>query len=129
VAASLSHLFLHVTSLGRARAFYVDGLGLALLVGSGEDGSGYMRLGGGDGFTIGVEERPPAEVGALGIEIVVRVDDVDATYRRLQAAGVFFESAPADQEWGMRHAWLRDADGYRVSIYSPNTGTSGVGAG
>jgi catechol 2,3-dioxygenase-like lactoylglutathione lyase family enzyme len=120
VPASLSHLFLGVRSLRRTKAFYVDGLGLALLVGSGADGSGYMRLGGGDGFTIGVEERPSDEVGAAGIEIVVRVDDVDATYRQLQAVGVGFESAPADQEWGMRHAWLRDPDGYRISISSPN---------
>jgi catechol 2,3-dioxygenase-like lactoylglutathione lyase family enzyme len=122
VAAFLSHLFLHVSSLARTWAFYVDGLGLELLAGSGEDGSGYMRIGGGDGFTIGVEERPAYEIGATGVEIVVRVDDVDVTYNRLRAAGVRFEAPPADQEWGMRQAWLRDPDGYRVTISSPIAG-------
>lgn len=122
MASSFSHLFLHVTSLARTRAFYVDGLGLGLLAGSGEDGSGYMRLGGRDGFTVGVEERDASDVGAAGIEIVVRVDDVDSAHARLTAAGIAFAAAPADQEWGMRHAWLRDPDGYRLSICSPNTG-------
>ncbi len=118
--ASLSHLFVHVRSLAEMHAFYVASLGLVLL--DGGPGAGYMRIGGGDGFTIGMEERPEAEVGAIGIEVVVAVDDVDARYAALIAAGVPFDGPPTDQEWGARHAWLRDPSGYRLSIYSTNAG-------
>jgi catechol 2,3-dioxygenase-like lactoylglutathione lyase family enzyme len=112
--AVLSHLFVHVRDLERARRFYVDYLGLAVLADSG----GYLRLGGGDGFHMGLEERPAGSVGAVGIEIVVRVTDVDAMAARLRAAGIDI-TEPADQPWGARHAWLHDPDGYRLSIYSP----------
>jgi predicted enzyme related to lactoylglutathione lyase len=116
---ALSHLFVHVTSLERSKRFYVDALGLELLEGSAESGSGYMRVGGADGFSIGMEERPLSQVGSAGIEIVVRVDDVDATCRDLEEAGYKVGTPPADQDWGMRHAWLLDPNGYRISISSP----------
>ena len=121
---SLSHLFVHVTSLRASRRFYVERLGLELLDGTGEDGSGYMRLGGGGGFAVGMEERGPAEVGAPGVELVLEVADVDTEFDRLQQLGVAFEASPTDQAWGARHCWLRDPDGYRISLYS----TSGKGA-
>lgn len=112
----LAHLFVHVTSLEATRHFYVDYLGLELLL----EQDGYLRLGGSGGFHIGFEEREWADVGAPGIEIAIRVDDVDETYRRLRREGVDI-GPPDDQEWGARHAWLRDPDGYRLSIYSPTT--------
>jgi catechol 2,3-dioxygenase-like lactoylglutathione lyase family enzyme len=110
----LSHLFVHVADLERSRRFYVDLLGLELLI----DEPGYMRIGGHDGFHAGMEERSPSEIGALGIEIVIRVDDVDRSVEKLLKAGARVDALPADQEWGARHAWLRDPDGYRLSIYS-----------
>ncbi len=120
--AALSHLFVLVRSLPEAHAFYVGALGLEVLAG-GPD-AGYMRIGGGDGFTIGMEEGAAADVGATGIEIVVAVDDVDRRYAELSGTGIAFEAAPADQEWGMRHAWLRDPSGYRISLSSPNIDTT-----
>jgi catechol 2,3-dioxygenase-like lactoylglutathione lyase family enzyme len=113
VVTTLSHLFMHVSSLERSRRFYVDLLGLSVLL----EEPGYLRVGGADGFHIGLEERGPGQVGAAGIEIVIRVDDVDTTYARL-AEQVPFESGPADQPWGARHVWLHDPDGYRLSLYS-----------
>ncbi len=110
---ALSHLFVHVTNLERSRRFYVDQLGLSILMAE----EGYLRIGGAGGFHLGLEERGPDQVGAAGIEIVIRVDDVDVTYERLSGQ-VAFDVPPADQPWGARHAWLRDPDGYRLSIYS-----------
>jgi len=112
--AALSHLFVHVTSLSRTREFWVDHIGLEVLV----DEPDYVRVGGGDGFHMGIEERPMAEVGSVGIEVVVRVDDVDARVARLRGLGLQVEG-PDDTPWGARHAWLHDPDGYRVSIYTP----------
>ena len=112
--AGFSHCFLHVTDLERTRAFYVDRLGVEVLV----EGPGYLRLGGGGGFHIGVEQRAAPEVGAPGIELELQVPDVDALASTLRQAGVSV-TEPSDQEWGARHAWLHDPDGYRLSIWSP----------
>lgn len=109
-----SHLFLHVTDLDRTRAFYVDRLGVEVLM----EGGGYLRLGGRGGFHVGVEARPPSEVGAPGIELELQVPDVDALATELRATGVAV-TEPSDQPWGARHAWLHDPDGYRLSIWSP----------
>lgn len=114
---AFSHLFIHVTSLPAARRFYVDRLGLEVL----NDEPGYLRVGGGEGFHIGIEERPAAEVGAVGIEMVIRVGDVDVTASALRDAGIEITD-PADQPWGDRHAWTHDPDGYRISVYSTRGG-------
>jgi catechol 2,3-dioxygenase-like lactoylglutathione lyase family enzyme len=110
--ARLSHLFVHVTDLAATRRFYVELLGLEVLV----EGDGYLRVGNADGWHMGMEEATP--VGSDGMELAIAVHDVDATYRRLTEAGVVFDSPPAEMEWGARHAWLRDPSGYRLSIYS-----------
>ena len=115
---SYSHLFVHVGDLARTREFYVDRLGLEVLM----EHPGYLRVGGGGGFHIGFEEREPAHVGAVGIEIVVQVVDVDAACTALRVAGIVLESEPQNQEWGARHAWLRDPDGYRLSLSGPLRG-------
>ena len=110
--ARLSHLFVHVASLTETRQFYVDLLGLELLV----EEPGYLRIGNADGWHMGMEES--VRIGADGVELVIRVPNVDAAYARLTDAGVSFETPPIDTDWGVRHAWLRDPTGYRLSIYS-----------
>jgi catechol 2,3-dioxygenase-like lactoylglutathione lyase family enzyme len=110
----LSHLFMHVTDLQASRNFYVEWLGLEMLF----EEPGYLRVGGADGFHIGMEQDPD-RVGSEGTEIVVRVPNVDAACDRLIGLGVPLESSPQDMPWGARHAWLRDPSGYRLSIFSP----------
>jgi catechol 2,3-dioxygenase-like lactoylglutathione lyase family enzyme len=110
----LSHLFVVVSDLERARRFYVEDLGLDLMM----ETPGYLRVGGGGGFHLGIEEGEPADVGGSGIEIVIEVDDVDSRYEELTAKGIRFTGPPADQGWGARHAWFHDPDGYTLSIYS-----------
>jgi catechol 2,3-dioxygenase-like lactoylglutathione lyase family enzyme len=112
VATELTHLFMRTRDLSAAKHFWVEQLGLEVLA----DAGGYLRVGGGRGFHIGLEQGDPGPANAT--EVAVRVDDVDAVYQRLAQTGVQFESAPEDQEWGARHAWLRDHDGRRMSIYS-----------
>jgi catechol 2,3-dioxygenase-like lactoylglutathione lyase family enzyme len=111
-AARLSHLFVHVADLSASRHFYADLLGLDVLM----EEPGYLRIGNADGWHVGMEELEP--VGADGIELVVRVADVDHVFARLTDAGIAFETEPTDMSWGARHAWLRDPSGYRLSIYS-----------
>jgi catechol 2,3-dioxygenase-like lactoylglutathione lyase family enzyme len=109
----LSHLFMVVTDLERARRFYVDEVGLELLV----EEPGYLRLGLGS-IRIGMEQGPPEKVGAPGIELELHVDDVDLAYAELLARGVWFTAPPADMPWGNRHAFFTDPDGYAWSIWS-----------
>jgi catechol 2,3-dioxygenase-like lactoylglutathione lyase family enzyme len=110
----LTHLFLEVADLERARWFWTEAIGLELI----EDRGAYLRVGGGGGFSIGIEQAPGGRASAEGPEITVRVEDVDAVAERLQTFGVEIIEGPADQPWGARHAWLRDPDGRRMSIYS-----------
>ncbi len=114
---TLSHLFVPVLDLAESHRFYVELLGLEVLMGGPDQG--YLRIGGGDGFHMGLEAHPEAVGPTAGLEIVIRVPDVDAMVARLEGAGVPLDGPAEDQPWGARHAWLRDPSGYRVSIYSP----------
>lgn len=122
--SSLSHLFFHVRDLTAARAFYVGLLELEVLV---EEG-GYLRVGGGDGFHIGLEQwpddqmppgDPPSGPRDPDLEIVVRVDDVERTCKRLRLAGLPIVLGPMETPWGTLHAWTRDPEGRSVSVQQP----------
>ncbi|WP_084398469.1 VOC family protein [Henriciella aquimarina] len=49
--------------------------------------------------------------------VYFEVDDLDADYARLTEAGVTFLSAPQDQRWAWKEAWLRDPAGNRICLY------------
>ncbi|GAA4165226.1 VOC family protein [Gryllotalpicola daejeonensis] len=49
------------------------------------------------------------------------VDDVDAEYQRLSAAGVEIVTEPAVMPWGNRVFFLRDPDGNLVGLFKPET--------
>jgi hydroxymethylpyrimidine/phosphomethylpyrimidine kinase len=44
-------------------------------------------------------------------------DDLDSWVEGLRAAGIAFETEPADQSWGWREAHLRDPAGNRLCLY------------
>jgi catechol 2,3-dioxygenase-like lactoylglutathione lyase family enzyme len=108
----LTHLFMEVGDLARARWFWVDAIGLELL----DDRGGYIAVGGNNGFALGLEQT--ATPVSAGPELTLRVEDVDAAVERLRLAGVPVVQEPADMPWGSRHAWIADPDGRRMSIYS-----------
>lgn len=56
---------------------------------------------------------------ARGVNLHLRVEDVDAAYARLRERGLRFEHGPEDQPWGLRTASLRDPAGLRVELYAP----------
>lgn len=126
--SALSHLFIRTRDLARSTEFWLA-LGLDMLVSDG----GYIRIGGGGGFHFGLEglrdgaealaQRPPGEPPLAQrspsepeMEVVVRVDDVDATCTRLRAAGFTIVRGPTQTEWGTYHAWTTDPDGRSVSF-------------
>lgn len=70
------------------------------------------------GFITAGEEHPiPVTGGAMmGIE----VDDVDAVYAELKAAGVELAGPPEDMPWGERMIRVCDPNGIGVAIGTPN---------
>lgn len=51
--------------------------------------------------------------------IVFHVDDVDALYERVRAAGYTPETAPEDAPWGERFFHIRDPSGHELSFARP----------
>lgn len=50
-------------------------------------------------------------------QLYFEVHDVSLTVENLKAAGIAFETEPADQRWLWREAWLRDPAGNALCIY------------
>jgi catechol 2,3-dioxygenase-like lactoylglutathione lyase family enzyme len=103
-----------VDDLEASRRFYVEVLGLEVLM----EHPGYVRIGGGDGFHIGMEEGAQAMIGAAGIEISLWVEDCDAAFAAATGEGATTVSSPVDSDWGTRYAALLDPSGYRISLQS-----------
>src|SRR5690625_3920748 len=86
----VAQIHLSITDLDRSLAFYRDTLGIPLLFAVPSQSmaflqSGQVRL------YLGVPERPEFTTRA---GVYFQVDDIDAEYERLGAAGVTFQGAP-----------------------------------
>ena len=110
MSGRLSHLFMLTTELDASRRLFVELLGLELL----RDEGDYLRVGGGGGFHLGIEEGLASPNS--GLEIVIAVDDIDQAYLALERGGIAVEAPPEEQPWGGRHVWFRDHDGRRLSV-------------
>lgn len=73
---------------------------------------------GGVTFMLGRCPDVPAagELGDHSYVAYLRVDDVDAFYRRAVAAGAEVLKPPRDEPWGMREFGLRSPDGHRFML-------------
>ena len=112
----LNHLLVWSGDVARSLEFYEGMLGFVRIEAA--DGYARLRAPGGE-TTIGLhaaleDQRPPWNDG---IGLYLEVDDVDDVCRRLAERGVVFDQPPQDMGWGWRHAYLRDPDGHRLSIY------------
>ena len=116
MAPALSHVIPAVSEMGRARRFWEDVLGF-----SGE-GEGAFRFLDAGGARIALNERPGGDPGAASstTEVVLEVDEPQATYEAWESAGVPFEVALRPvMSHGGRHllaAHFRDPDGHLVSL-------------
>ncbi len=98
--------------------FYEQQLGLALQFKDAKAGWAEFDVG---GARLGLERvadddaEGQALVGRfLGISL--QVDDIEATYERLQAKGVVFMEPPSKQAWGGCLAHLRDPEGNVITL-------------
>ena len=85
--------------IAAARRFYVDVLGLDVLM-----DHGWIATFGN------------AEEGTPVPDLSIEVDDVDAALERMRRAGFDPEYGPADEPWGVRRFYVRDPLGKLVNI-------------
>jgi predicted enzyme related to lactoylglutathione lyase len=111
---NISAIWLPVSDMHRAVAFYRDSLGLEVLDHDGdwsEVTAGDQRIG------LNASESPAGDGGAV---IAFGVDDFDATVEELKGNGVEFSGEPSEHPWG-RIAPFKDPDGNDLQIYAPPT--------
>jgi catechol 2,3-dioxygenase-like lactoylglutathione lyase family enzyme len=116
---------LYVADIERALVLYRDGFGMSETyrfpkIGPAEHVE--LKLGPatlGLSSAAGLERHgmPPATRGQP-FELAIGCDDVDADLEMLRAAGARVVKEPYDTAAGNRTAYLEDADGNRISIYS-----------
>ena len=109
------------TDIPRSLGFYRDLLGAEVTYEfRAPDGTlGYIGLElGTSHFGIGLEPGVGSPAPPRPISLWVYVDDCDAAFEALRAAGSEIVEEPADQPWGERVARVRDPDGNDVIIGS-----------
>jgi catechol 2,3-dioxygenase-like lactoylglutathione lyase family enzyme len=110
---NLNQVTLPAVDLVPAIAFYQQ-LGLRLIV---EDLPHYARFECPDGqSTLSLEQASQPGTGP-GPVVYFECEALDQTVERLRAAGIPFDSLPADQPWLWREARLRDPAGNPLCLY------------
>jgi lactoylglutathione lyase len=72
-----------------------------------------------DSFAQAIGQAPTAAPAGGQVVIVLKVDDVDATYAELTGRGASSVAAPQDRpEWGARTAHISDPDGNLIELYA-----------
>jgi catechol 2,3-dioxygenase-like lactoylglutathione lyase family enzyme len=125
MATELTHIWLLVQDMPRARAFYRDTLGIELLNDLGEyvefkpNPTCYLALFTRSAFEVGEPAIPVTPAGGERAVLALQVDDLDAISTRLQEQGVDLVSTQTDHaEWGLRTVFLRDPDGNLICLYT-----------
>jgi catechol 2,3-dioxygenase-like lactoylglutathione lyase family enzyme len=106
-----------VTTDMAASVDFYERLGFPILYGGGESAFTSFRAGGGY-LNVQADDawRPPDRVWG---RVIFYVDDVDAMFDRVVAAGLSPETRPADAPWQERFFHIRDPDGHELSFARP----------
>ncbi len=139
----LANVRLLVADFSASYAFWRDVMQLPVAYGpdtpNAPDGYAYLTLG--DATDAGIElfnragfaqsiaqsiaQSPASGAGNAQIVLVLKVDDVAATYADLVARGATSVAEPKDRpDWGARTAHISDPDGNIIELYaslSPNS--------
>lgn len=102
--------FVYVADLDRSSAFYGELLGLELVR---DQGACRIYRVAGDAY-LGVCSHRPPEPGGLIITLVT--DDVDAWADRLRSNDLDVDGPHANEQFSIRHLFVRDPDGHLVEI-------------
>ena len=98
--------------IAAAKRFYGDVLGLDLLM-----DHGWIATYGSDArVTVQVSFAAEGGSGTPVPDLSIEVDDVDAVFEAMRAAGFAIAYGPADEPWGVRRFYVRDPFGRLVNI-------------
>jgi len=110
-----NHYVLAVQKLTDSARFFVDVLGFEII--SEPPGWIFVKK---DNCMVMLgecpDDLPPSELGCHNYFGYLRVDDVDAYYAQVKAAGAEFIQHVADKPWGLREFGVRTPEGHRIMI-------------
>lgn len=117
---NLGFVILYVQDMEKAKAFYIDVLGLSVV----EEVSGpsFVTLRPDGGSLVALQDKtsarlpPRLEQQPGSVELSFEVDDVDGTWRRWQEQGVAIVVEPMDLPFG-RYFLAQDPEGHYLSVY------------
>ena len=101
------------TQVDAARAFYVDVLGLELVM----DHGWILTFAATE--ALATPQISVASEGGSGTsvpDISIEVDDIEEVLRRVAVAGLHIEYGPAQELWGVRRFYIRDPFGRLVNV-------------
>ncbi|MER5791272.1 VOC family protein [Streptomyces sp. NPDC001980] len=109
-----SRTLIHPTDPERSRAFYGEGLGLAVYreFGEGPERGTVYFFGGGFLEVSGRSDTPPSPA----VQLWLQVADVAAAHEELVAKGVAIVRPPVKEPWGLVEMWIADPDGIRIVL-------------
>ena len=108
----LNQVTLPATDVGRSADFY-RALGFTQVV---ANLPSYARFECQSGSTFSLHHVDRI-VPDSGVVIYFECAQLDETYQELVSRGIKFDSAPTDQRWLWREAYLRDPDGNVICLY------------
>jgi len=114
--AALNHVIIYVRNVGPALRFYRDRLGFQEI----ESMPGYARLKGPRGsatLALHASDERGRQAGRRPVVLYFETADLRALCRSLVRNGVHLDQPPKRMPWGWEHAYLRDPDGHRISLY------------
>ncbi|CEJ11020.1 Glyoxalase-like domain protein [bacterium YEK0313] len=102
------------TDVAAARRFYGDVLGLDILM----DHGWIATYGTPAQASVQVSVATEGGSGTPVPDLSIEVDDLDAAFEGMRAAGFAIEYGPANEPWGVRRFYVRDPLGKLVNILS-----------
>jgi catechol 2,3-dioxygenase-like lactoylglutathione lyase family enzyme len=106
----IDHVYYWTRDMARSIAFYTEVVGFTLVRRGGDEWAEFQA--GPVRFGLHATDADPPGNGT----VVLRVDDLDAVRRTLEAAGVGFDAHVGDVEGLARFATCRDPDGNPVQL-------------
>jgi catechol 2,3-dioxygenase-like lactoylglutathione lyase family enzyme len=110
---NLNQVTLPCLDIERSSVFY-RALGFTQIVSSPPHYARFECAAGGATFSL---HRVDSLAPGPGIVVYFECEDLDARVRQLSTQGFVFDSAPTDQAWLWREAYLRDPDGHVLCLY------------
>ena len=100
--------------LSAAKRFYGDVLGLDQLM----DHGWIVTYGSSAQMSVQVSVAGEGGSGTPVPDLSIEVDNLEATFAKIRAAGFAVEYGPVDEPWGVRRFYVRDPFGRLVNILS-----------